>query len=341
MRILTVNAGSTSLKVRDVLDGATGPSHPSLAAALDGPRPEVVAHRVVHGGDRTGPARVDDAVLAELRALAELAPLHQPGALDALDRCREAWPEVPQVACFDTAFHTTVPEAARTYALSAHLRATVRSYGFHGLSHAWVVERVRAVAPAARRVVVAHLGGGQSLCAALDGRSVATTMGFTPLDGLVMATRPGSLDPGAVAWLARHAGEDLDDLLEHRSGLRGLCGDADMRAVQARRARGDADATLAFDVWRHRAVALLGGCVATLGGLDALAFTGGIGENDAEARVALAGALGWLGVEVRDPGRAAGDGVTDLTAPGARVGTFVVESREDLRMAAEATALLA
>jgi acetate kinase len=288
----------------------------SLDDAITGGAPfDAVLHRVVHGGDRSEPALVDDAVEAELRALAELAPLHQPPALDALARSRAAWPDVTHVACFDTAFHATIPDAARTYALPAELRRQVRAYGFHGLSHAWAVGRVRDLAPDARRVVVAHLGGGQSLCAALDGRSIATTMGFTPLDGLVMATRCGSIDPGAVLWLADRV-DGLGDVLEHESGLRGLSGTADMRELLDRR---DDEARLALEVYLHRLVWLLGGCVATLEGLDALVFTGGIGEHADRLRDLVCARLGWLGPSVQ---------------------TFVVEAREDVQMVRDAAALL-
>lgn len=343
MRVLTVNAGSTSVKVA-VLDGDRVDELGSLAEALALPhRYDAVAHRVVHGGSRTAAVLVDDAVEAELTALVELAPLHQPPALAQLRRCRDALPDVPQVACFDTAFHATLPPAARTYALPARLREQVRVYGFHGLSHAWAAGRVAALAPAARRVVVAHLGGGESLCGVLDGRSVVTTMGFTPLDGLVMATRSGALDPGAVLWLAAHTDEDLAVVLEQESGLLGLCGTGDMREVLARAGDGDAAAQLALDVYLHRLVTQLGGCVAALGGLDALVFTGGVGEHAARVRELVADRLGWLGVAVDpavDVAPAALVGEREVTAPGARVRTFVVHAREDVQLAAEARALL-
>jgi acetate kinase len=313
VRLLAVNAGSTSVKVTVVEDGARVARFDSLdvaiaagaAGELDG-----IVHRVVHGGERTEPVVLDDAEVADLTALVELAPLHQPPALEALAACRAARPDLVQVACFDTAFHTTMPAAARTYALPEPFRSTVRVYGFHGLSHSWSARRVAEQAPGARRVLVAHLGGGQSLCGVLDGRSVTTTMGFTPLDGLVMATRSGAMDPGAVVWLARHTDEDLDDLLAHRSGLAGLCGTGDMREVLARRAAGDPAASLAFDVWLHRLVALAGGCVATLGGLDALVFTGGIGEGSAEVRDRVVERLAWVGA----------------------FRTMIVEAAEDLEM---------
>jgi acetate kinase len=299
----------------------------------------------VHGGRRDRAALVDDDLVAELAALSDLAPLHQPPALEALDRCRRRWPSVPQIACFDTAFHTTIPDAARTYALPPELRSRVPAVGFHGLSYAWAAGRLGVLAPGARRAIVAHLGGGQSLCALSDGRSMATTMGFSTLDGLVMATRCGSVDPGAVLWLAGHAGDDLADTLERRSGLLGLCGDGDMRVVRRRAAAGDADARAALDVWRHAAVGHLGAFVAHLGGIDALAFTGGVGENDAEARAELAEALAYAGVGIVDDddgdgGAGAAPGEVELTAPGARVRTFVIPSREELQLVAEGRALL-
>lgn len=336
LRLLTVNAGSTSVKVT-LLDGAeTVATYPSLGEALDAEqRPDAVVHRIVHGGERTAPVLVDDGVLTELRELVDLAPLHQPPALEALQRCRRALPDVRQVACFDTAFHTTIPPAARTYALPERLREKVRVYGFHGLSHAWASRRLRALAPSAGRVVVAHLGGGSSLCAVLDGASVHTTMGFTPVDGLVMATRSGSLDPGAVVWLSRRTEEDLEAVLDRESGLLGLCGTGDMREVLARTRRSDGAASLALEVYLHRLVTHLGGCVAALGGLDALVFTGGIGEHAPEVRRRVAARLGWLGVAI-DP-TAAGE---ELTSPGAAVRTFVVTSREDVQMANEAAHVL-
>ncbi len=341
MRLLTVNAGSTSLKLAEVLDGRAVRTFDSLDDVLGDAPPDGVVHRVVHGGDRTAPVILDDTVLTALRALTELAPLHQPAALDAIDRCRQAWPGAANVACFDTAFHTTIPMAARTYALPSRLREKVKVYGFHGLAHAWAVGRVRELAPTARRVVVAHLGGGQSLCAALDGRSLMTTMGFTPLDGLVMATRSGSIDPGAVLWLQQHTDDDLLSVLETESGLLGMCGTPDLREVHRRVDMGDDEARLAFDVWLHRTVTLLGGCVAALGGIDALVFSGGIGENDGRARAAVADGLGWLGVHLSEANHSGPQDIDrSISASTARVATFVVHAREDLQMAAEASPLL-
>jgi len=337
-RVLTVNVGSTSVKVVRVEDGQADVHHDhldrALAAGPDGI--DAVVHRVVHGGTRTGAALVDDEMIEELRDLSELAPLHQPAAIDGIEAGRQAWPEVPQVACFDTAFHATIPAAARTYALPARLRSRVRGFGFHGLSVAWAARRVARSAPTCRRVVVAHLGGGQSLTGVLDGQSRTTTMGFTPLDGLVMATRCGSLDPGAVLWLSNHTTEDLSTVLENESGLLGLCGSADMREVLERHEAGDTVASAALEVYLHRFIHELGGCVADIGGLDALVFTGGIGVHQPALRGLVAERLAWLGVDLAVD--ASGE---EVTASGSRVRVFVIESREDLQMAEEARAVVA
>jgi acetate kinase len=335
VRVLTVNAGSTSCKVHIVDNGETIETYATLDDALDADPPDRIGHRVVHGGERVAAATVDDDLLNELQALSPLAPLHQPAALGAIERCRTRWPAVPNVACFDTAFHATIPDAARTYAIPEPYRSTVRVYGFHGLSYAWATARLRQLAPDARRVLLAHLGGGQSLCGTVDGRSAVTTMGFTPLDGLVMGTRSGALDPGAVLWLSDHI-DDVYRTLDEQSGLLALCGTSDMREVHAGRAAGDQDAELAFAVWRHRLTMLAGGCVAVLGGLDALVFTGGIGENDPMTRGAILERLSWLGVAVRDgPGTTAD---AEITAPGSVVRSFVIAAREERQLAAEAAA---
>jgi acetate kinase len=323
VRFLAVNVGSTSVKVSVVEDDAVVDRLPDLATAIEDHQSgvEVVVHRVVHGGDRDGPAVLDDGVLAELADLIELAPLHQPKALEAIARCRAAWPELTQVACFDTAFHRTIPAGAATYALPARIRNRVPVYGFHGLSHAWAAgEAARRLPDAHHRLIVAHLGGGQSLCAVEGGRSVMTTMGFTPLDGLVMATRSGSVDPGAVLWLADHSDEDLSRVLEKESGLLGLAGTSDFGEVIARADAGEAEAGLALDVYRHRLLRELGGCLAVLGGLDALVLTGGVGENSLELRY-------WLTERLTTLLR------TDLPV-------LVVEASEDLQMVRETRAVL-
>jgi acetate kinase len=338
---LTVNAGSTSVKV-SWFDDDCGDGRPmSLDEALTGPVPAAVVHRIVHGGARTAPEILDDAAVAQLRTLTELAPLHQPPALDAVDRCRAQWPAAVHVGCFDTAFHASMPAAATTYALPARWRDRVRVYGFHGLAHAWAARRVGSAAPEVRRTLVAHLGGGASLCAVHDGRSVATTMGFTPMDGLVMATRSGTIDPGALLWMAAHSEENLEHVLDRESGLLGLCGSADVRDIEPAWHAGDPHARLAVDVWTHRFLRQAGGMIAVLGGLDALVFSGGVGEHSALLRSSVVDALGWLGVSCVDEAAAhAEHDLTELTAPGAAVRTFVVHTREDLQMLTEARSLL-
>lgn len=341
LRVLAVNAGSTSLKLSLVEADGSARSFDSLDDALAGPPPDAVAHRVVHGGDRRTSALVDEGVVEELRALTDLAPLHQPPALEALATVRGALPDVPHVVCFDTAFHATIPAAATTYALPARLRALVRAYGFHGLSHAWASARALAHVPGARRVLVAHLGGGASLCGVLDGASIATTMGFTPMDGLVMATRTGRIDPGAVLWLAEHTDEDLGRVLARESGLAGLAGTADMREVLARDAAGDEDAVLALQVYLHRFGVEAAGVAAALGGLDVLVLTGGVGEGGPQVQSLLVERLGWLGVRMSaDPAPRVGD-VQDVTGPGSTAQVLVVHAREDLQMAREAALIVA
>ncbi|HKR97888.1 MAG TPA: acetate/propionate family kinase, partial [Candidatus Dormibacteraeota bacterium] len=252
MRVLVVNAGSSSVKLRlldgdDTLVGDCDLDAPqshveqsSLRDAVEGWRPDVVGHRVVHGGTRFREAvRIDPSVREALEELTDLAPLHQPKSLAGIDAVSRALPDVPAVACFDTAFHSTLPDAAATYALPRELRKRfeVRRYGFHGLSHAYASRRAAELVGGASRIVTCHLGAGASLCAVLDGRSVDTTMGFTPLEGLVMATRSGNVDPGLVLWLLekqRMTERDLAEALEHSSGLLGLAGTADMREVLAR-----------------------------------------------------------------------------------------------------------
>jgi acetate kinase len=342
---LVVNAGSTSVKLTRVRDGKLVAPPASLDDALTGAGdvPSVVIHRVVHGGDRTQATILNDTVIAELHALTELAPLHQPAALDAIGRCRRRWPAATQIACFDTSFHATMPPEARTYAVPARLRAKIKVYGFHGLSYAWSARVIARAQPAARRVLVAHLGGGQSLCGMVDGASVVTTMGFTPLDGLVMATRSGTIDPGALLWLAEHTDEDVGVVLDGESGLLGIAGTGDMKAIVDRSAAGDRAASLALAVWLHRLLRQAGGCIAVLGGLDALVFTGGIGEHSPAIRALVCDRLAWLGVTLArtvPSSLVSGSDMLDLSTPGAAVRTFVVPAREDLQMLHEAQAVL-
>jgi acetate kinase len=394
-RVLVVNAGSSSLKLRVVegaggaLDEVTGSADlPAVAGGADGGGAggaaikaaiesfgpvDAVGHRVVHGGTLyAAPVLVDREVRRRLESLTDLAPLHQPKSLAALDAVTGLLPDSPTVACFDTAFHATIPEAAATFALPAEWRArwVLRRYGFHGLSHSYVSRRAAELtghqapdgpdglaqgltsAPPGPydglRVVTCHLGAGASLAAVHGGRSVDTTMGFTPLDGLVMATRSGSVDPGLVLWLEEHAGmppRELATTLENRSGLTGLAGTGDMREVLSRAAAGDARAVLGRDVYLHRLRASVAAMAAAMGGLDVLVFTGGVGENSPEVRSRTAGGLGFLGVavdETRNTLDKADRGGDDweITAPRASARTFVIAAREDRQIAAEVRSLL-
>jgi acetate kinase len=360
--ILTVNAGSSSLKLRLVGDDDTILAEDELAApraqvdpealghALAGPLAgaEAVAHRIVHGGDRYVAATViDDGVRRGLEELTDLAPLHQPKSLAALDAVSARLPGVPAVACFDTAFHASLAPAAFTYALPARWRERwgLRRFGFHGLSHAWVARRAAQMLRGREgpRIVSCHLGAGASLCAIAGGRSVDTTMGFTPLEGLVMATRSGSVDPGLLLWLLEREAVDEREMaaaLEHESGMAGLAGDADMRIVLERAVSGEATAALAIDVYLHRLRAGIAAMAAALGGLDALVFTGGVGEKAPAIRERVAAALGFLGIRVDAAINHHARADAEITAAGAAVRTLVLRAREDLEMARQTRAAL-
>ncbi|MFC4048451.1 acetate/propionate family kinase [Actinomadura syzygii] len=355
LRVLTVNPGSSSVKfslveaddtVRARVELSTGGADREaervLASVARLPRPDAVGIRFVHGGrDYTRPVVIDDEVAERLHELADLAPLHQPLSLYALGEIHRAFPDVPTVACFDTAFHATLPEAAATYALPAEWRERygLRRYGFHGLSHAYAARRAAELLGADLsdlRMVVCHLGAGASLAAVAGGRSVDTTMGFTPLDGLVMATRAGAIDPGIPLWLLAHGvpAEELRDAFEHRSGLRALAGTGDMRTLRSRAAAHDEQAVSALAVYHHRLRGQAAAMTAALGGLDALVFTGGVGEHAPETRRRLAADLAYLGARL-DPERndaARGDSV--ISPPDAAVAAVVVTAREDLEIAA-------
>lgn len=310
---------------------------------------DAVGHRIVHGGTHFAGSRiVDEDVVRMLTRLTDLAPLHQPPSLAALDAVSRALPDVPAVVCFDTAFHTSLPPAAATYAVPGWWRDElgIRRFGFHGLSHAYAARRAAEMVrrPSNElRIVTCHLGAGASLAAIRDGASVDTTMGFTPLEGLVMATRSGSVDPGLVLWLQRHEGlsaEEIADALEHHSGLKGLAGTSDMRAVLEGVEAEDAQALLAVEVYVHRLCASVAAMAASLNGLEVVVFTGGVGENAWMIRQQAADRLGFLGVEIdRERNRSA--------VPDAEVGTaraavhcLVIEAREDLEIAREVRTLV-
>jgi acetate kinase len=362
MRILVVNAGSSSIKLsllgeEDQLAGSKeltahgGRFDPGEVAdelnQLDAVSADAVGHRVVHGGSEfTGPVRLDDTVRAKLDALTDLAPLHQPKSLAGIDVVSRALPTLPAVACFDTAFHTSMPPPASTYALPEQWRERwqVRRYGFHGLSHAYATRRVSELTGRTPpRLIVCHLGSGASLAAVREGRSADTTMGFTPLEGLVMGTRSGTVDPGLVLWLMQHeklSPDELGTTLEEHSGLKGLAGTSDMRQVLTRAGAGDDRARLALQVYLHRLCGLAGSMAAALNGLDTLVFTGGVGEHAPDIRRWAAAGLSFLGVSVDGDRNPSADGDTEITDPGAPVRTFVIAAREDLEIARQVREIL-
>lgn len=361
MRTLVVNVGSSSLKLSVLTDAEVvtsenlpvprgGPDEAQVRAVIERCGPfDAVGHRIVHGGSEfTEPVVVDQRVRQHLDALVDLAPLHLPKSLAALDLITRLLPDTPAVACFDTAFHANMPAAASTYALPAAWRHRwdLRRYGFHGISHAWATARASQLVgrPATTlRIVTCHLGAGASLAAVAGGQSVDTTMGFTPLEGLTMATRSGSVDPGLVLWLEQHVGlppEELAATLEHRSGLLALAGDADMRSVLEAEGRGEKRAVLALEVYLHRLRAALASMVAALGGLDVVVFTGGVGERAAPIRSRTAAGLGFLGLAVDEDANASAQPDAEITAPGAAVRTLVIEAREDLQIAQDVARLL-
>jgi acetate kinase len=362
MRILVVNAGSSSLKL-SVLD-----DDDSVVASESLPTPQgtvdeaalhdaigqhhpidAVGHRIVHGGTEfVAPVRLDTDIVRRLWALADLAPLHQPRSMRAVDIVGRVLPGVPAVGCFDTAFHASLPPAASTYALPSEWRARwdLRRYGFHGLSHAWATRRAAQLLrrPAEDfRLVSCHLGAGASLCAVDGGQSVDTTMGFTPLEGLVMATRSGSVDPGLVLWLEEHVGmppSELASTLEHRSGLLGLTGTADMRAIVDSATRGDARAAAALNVYVHRLRGGIAAMAAAMNGLDVLLFTGGVGEASAAIRTRAATGLGFLGVDLDEQRNGMATGDADIGAGGGPARCLVVTAREDLEISRQVRSVL-
>ncbi|MFF3439829.1 acetate/propionate family kinase [Streptosporangium sp. NPDC002721] len=363
-RVLVLNSGSSSLKYR-LLSGAErlasgtverigepGSPVPDQRAALeavaarlaadglglDSPELTAIGHRVVHGGTAfTRPTLITDEVVRGIEELVPLAPLHNPANLAGIEVARRLRPDLPQVAVFDTAFHATIPPAASTYAIDREVAARlgVRRYGFHGTSHAYVSREAALLAggPEAN-VIVLHLGNGASASAVSAGRCVDTSMGMTPLEGLVMGTRSGDLDPAVVLHLARAGGMSLDEvdtLLNRRSGMLGLSGDNDMRTVTERLAEGDPEAELAVSVYCHRLRKYVGAYYAVLGTVDVIAFTGGVGENSALIRERALAGLGALGVTV-DPARNA-RGDTLVSADGGAVKVAVIPTDEEFEIA--------
>ena len=342
-RLVTINVGSSSLRLT-IFSGETrrelhldaragGQGLDQLEAA-----PDVVVHRIVHGGPSLrATTLIDDACLGQLRAAIPLAPLHLPRALDWIETARVRWPAARALSVFDTALYTTLPPEATTYALPPKIRALgVRRYGFHGLAHQSMLRALDGVP----RAITFQLGSGASVTASRDGRAVDTSMGFSPLGGLVMATRPGDVDPGVLTFLMRQ-GLDVDaieELLEHQSGLQGLAGDADMRALLA---RDDADARLALAVYVARARKYLGAFWAVLGGCDAIAFGGGVGEHAPAIRSAILEGCDWAGIAVDERANAAaGKSLARISAPSSRVAVWVTPVDEAAVMRDEALTFL-
>jgi acetate kinase len=336
LNVLVVNAGSTSLKLSVVSPDDSAAPVASLAEVPEGL--DAVAHRVVHGGARfREPVVIDDEVREELAELSELAPLHNAPAVAAIDEARHRLPGLPHVAVFDTAFHATIPEAASTYAVPRRWREEwgIRRFGFHGLSVAWAAERVRV-----QRLVVCHLGGGCSATAVLDGCSVDTTMGFSPLEGVPMATRSGSIDPEILLYLLRQgraSAPALEHALEHESGLLGLGGATRIDALER---SGTREALLAIEIFCRRVAAAVGALATSLGGLDALVFTAGIGEGVPAVRERVCGRLGFLGVRLDEQANRDAHLDADVSSPDSGVRVWVVHAREDLIAARAARGVL-
>jgi acetate kinase len=367
-QILVLNAGSSSLKLGlfdvtgeeqlaerqigwDLDEEANRPTAlPELLAGIDLTRVAAVGHRVVHGGSRfTAAVLIDGGVQVDIEALAVLAPLHNRPALDAIEQVTTLLPGIPQVAAFDTAFHVTLPPHAYLYPLPYewYEQWNTRRFGFHGLSHAYCAGRAAELLGqplATLKLVTCHLGSGCSLAAIDAGRSIATTMGFTPLDGLMMATRPGSVDPGLLTFLLRGGRmtlSTLEEALYHQSGLKGVSGSSgDMRVILAARAAGHTRATLAFDLYIARLRQEIGAMVATLGGLDALVFTAGVGEHASEVRAAACDRFAWIGLVLDDALNAAATPDTEIALPESRVRVLVLHTREELMVARETVRML-
>ncbi|MFD9001036.1 acetate kinase [Streptomyces sp. NPDC059582] len=317
---------------------------------LDSPELAAIGHRVVHGGLAfTRPTVIDDAVLAEIERLIPLAPLHNPANVTGIRTARAMRPDLPQVAVFDTAFHTTMPESAARYAIDVQTadEYRIRRYGFHGTSHAYVsraTAKLLGKAPEDVNVIVLHLGNGASAAAVRGGKCVDTSMGLTPLEGLVMGTRSGDMDPAVIFHLKRVGGmstDEIDTLLNKKSGLIGLCGENDMREIRRRIDEGDEQARLAFDIYLHRLKKYIGAYIAVLGTVDAIAFTAGVGENAAEVREAAIAGLEGLGPAVDAGLNAVRSDEPRLISPaGARVAVAVVPTDEELEIATQTYALV-
>jgi len=308
---------------------------------------QAVGHRVVHGGGRyTSAVQIDAEVKRTIEELTELAPLHNPASLEGINAAEQVLPNVPQVAAFDTAFHATLSEAARTYPLPQKWTREwgIRRYGFHGLSHSYCSTAVtKRIGQRGLRLVIAHLGNGASVSAVRDGVCVDTSMGFTPLEGLMMATRSGTVDPGLLIYLLRHKGldaEELDNALNHESGLLGVSGiSSDLRKILSELPH-NPDARLAVEVYVHRIVKIIGAMAATLGGIDALVFTAGVGEGSPEIRKRVCEKLKYLGLEMDQAANENCKPDADISMPASKARILVIATREDLTIMREAWRLV-
>ena len=361
MRVLVINAGSSSVKYQ-LVDAGTGDrlegglveevtDHAAaleqVVAALSDTTVDAVGHRVVHGGERfSAPTVIDDVVAEEIRSLTPLAPLHNPANIEGIRVARALWPDVDHVAVFDTAFHETLPPHAHRYAVpsSWYTEHGVRRYGFHGTSHAFVAAEAAAVLGRPLDdldLITAHLGNGASMTAVSGGRSIETSMGLSPLEGLVMGSRSGDVDPTVIGHVAaatgRTMGEVADDL-SRVSGLVGLCGDSDMRAITTRAEQGDDDAALALGVFTHRVKKYVGAYLAVLGRCDALVFTGGIGEHSAVVRAKVCDGLGGLGFRLDEHRNRQGERV--VSTPDSPIAVLVVPTDEERSIAEQTAAVV-
>lgn len=365
-RVLCLNAGSSSLKyalfqVTDRGEERLGAGHVQGIGTKDGPEshdrafavalerlsgealpePTVAAHRVVHGGaEFSEPTLLDAAAKQRLEKLVKLAPLHLPASLSGIEAVSSRYPELPQVACFDTAFHAELPERARRFPLPDSLyQAGLRRYGFHGLSCESALQKLGQPAP--RRVVIAHLGNGASVTAVRDGRSIDTSMGFTPTSGVMMGTRPGDLDPGLLLHLLREEGFDgarLEHLVNHEAGLFGVGGASDVRVLLRERAR-DPNARLALEMFVYGVQKVVAGFIAVLGGLEVLVFTGGIGEHSSDLRREICAGLGVFGLELDEPKNERS--AERIDGPASKSAVYVLPAEEERVMARHATHLAA
>lgn len=363
--VLVINSGSSSLKyqvidtdndqsllagtIERVSDHAGAISEMAQALDSSGVKPVAVAHRVVHGGEKfSAPVVIDQQVEKEIEELVPLAPLHNPANLAGILAARELFPELTQVAVFDTAFHQSMPESSYRYAISKEVadKHSIRRYGFHGSSHSYVSRKAAeylGVAAADFNAIILHLGNGASACAIRGGKSFDTSMGLTPLEGLVMGTRSGDIDPAIVFYLMREGGmsaNEVDELLNKRSGMLGLSGLSDFRDICDQAEGGNQQAELALEIFTDRARQYLGGYLLRLGRVDAVIFTAGVGENSAGIRKRICSNLEQIGIELDEAMNLAGSGIREISASQSRVKVLVVPTNEELEIALGAAGLI-